>query len=72
VKAVPYAEVGTNYAVCPGCLAPHRVTAGGRLWTHGPRGERCAWSRARVHWPIGRVTRGRPIHVVHLPVGRCA
>lgn len=71
-RAVPYAEVGTNYAVCPGCLRPCRVTTRGLLWSHGPRRDRCAWSGTRVHWPIGRITRGRPMHVVHPPERRCA
>lgn len=70
--AVPYVEVGADYAVCPGCFVPHRVTARGRLWIHGPRIDQCFWSRARVHQPIGRVTRGRPVHVVDLHEGMCA
>lgn len=54
------------------CLKPCRVTTRGLLWSHGPRRDRCAWSGTRMHWPIARITRGRPMHVAHLPERRCA
>ncbi|MGW5529451.1 hypothetical protein [Streptomyces xanthochromogenes] len=58
-------------AVCSYCRRPVAVTTDGRIWTHGPVGDRCRGSRERTRrgsvpirvWP----TRHRGRRVVTVP-----